>query len=141
MLGAAIKGVTVKLNYEVLGGDGVYGFATPLATLHAHNGWADRFLNTPRDGIRDAFVSVGGSPGWGVNLLAAYHDFSSDNLSYSYGSEWDLQASKKFDKNVTVTLKYANYNADTNATNVARNTASGQTRDVRKFWLQAELKF
>ena len=141
MIGADFKGVQVKLNYEILGGDGVYGFATPLATLHAHNGWADKFLNTPRDGIRDAFVSVGGSPGWGVNLLAVYHDYSSDNLSYRYGSEWNLQASKKFEKNLTVLVKYADYNGDVNASNVARNAAAALSRDIRKLWLQAELQF
>jgi len=141
MLGADYKGVQVKLNYEVLGGDGVYGFFTPLSTLHAFNGWADKFLTTPRDGIRDAFVSVGGSPGWDINLLGFYHDFSSDNLGYNYGKEWDLQASRKFDKNVTVLVKYAKYIGDTNATNVARNAAQALSKDISKIWLQAEISF
>lgn len=140
MLGADIKGVQVKFNYEVLGGDGVYGFTTPLATLHAFNGWADKFLNTPRDGLRDAFVSVGGSV-WGTQLLAVYHDYASDSGSYGYGKELNLQATKKIEKNLTLTLKYANYSGDTNASNVARNTAAALSRDIKKFWLQAELKF
>ena len=141
MLGADYKGVQVKFNYEVLGGDGVYGFFTPLATLHAFNGWADKFLTTPRDGIRDAFVSVGGSPGWGVNLLAVYHDFSSDNLSYNYGKEWDLLATKKIEKNLTLTVKYANYSGDTNTVNATRNATQALSKDIKKFWLQAELQF
>lgn len=140
MLGIDRGGVQVKLNYEVLGGDGVYGFATPLATLHAFNGWADKFINTPRDGIRDAFFSVGGSV-WGINFLAAYHDFSSDHLSYNYGTEWDLVASKKVAKNLTLTAKYATYNGDANATNVARNASAALAKDVDKLWLQAELQF
>ncbi|MCH7821975.1 MAG: hypothetical protein IIA07_08160 [Proteobacteria bacterium] len=30
------------VGYENLGGDGAYGFQTPLATGHAFNGWADQ---------------------------------------------------------------------------------------------------
>lgn len=140
MLGIDTKGIQLKLNYEVLGGDGVYGFATPLATLHAFNGWADKFLTTPRDGIRDAFVSIGGNV-WGTSLLAVYHDYSSDSLDYRYGSEWNLQASKKIEKNLTLTVKYASYNGDANSLNVARNTPASLPRDVEKIWLQAELQF
>ena len=140
MLGFEKKGVQLKLNYELLSGDGVYGFATPLATLHAFNGWADKFLNTPRDGIRDAFISVGGSA-WGTNLMVVYHDYSSDNLSYRYGSEWNLVASKKIKKYLTLTAKYATYNGDVNTSNVTRNAPAALSKDVDKFWLQAELQF
>ncbi|MHB8447295.1 MAG: alginate export family protein, partial [Rudaea sp.] len=45
------RGVTFKAGDEVMGGNGRYGFATPYATLHAFDGWADRFLTTPVDGI------------------------------------------------------------------------------------------
>lgn len=145
MLGVEYKGVQAKLNYEVLGGDGTYGFFTPLATLHAHNGWADKFLTTPRDGLRDTFISVGGTL-FGANLLALYHKYSSDNLSYDYGSEWNLQASRKFDKNITLLVKYANYSGDANATNTTRNPAAATspanlTKDISKIWLQAEISF
>lgn len=140
MLGAEKEGVQLKFNYEVLGGDGVYGFATPLATLHAFNGWADKFVNTPRDGLRDAFVSLGGTV-WGTNLLVVYHDYSSDHLSYRYGSEWNLLASRKIKKNITLTAKYASYNGDINDSNVARNMPTALSKDVDKFWLQAELQF
>jgi len=140
MLGFEKKGVQLKLNYELLSGDGVYGFATPLATLHAFNGWADKFLNTPRDGIRDAFISVGGNA-WGTHLLAVYHDYSSDNLSYSYGSEWNFVASKKIRKYLTLSAKYATYNGDVNAANVARNGPAALSKDIDKLWLQAELQF
>ena len=140
MLGFEKKGIQLKLNYELLSGDGVYGFATPLATLHAFNGWADKFLNTPRDGIRDAFISVGGSA-WGTQLMAVYHDYSSDNLSYSYGSEWNLIASKKIKKYLTLTAKYATYNGDVNTSNVTRNGPAALSKDIDKLWLQAEIQF
>lgn len=140
MLGAEIKGTQIKFNYEVLGGDGIYGFATPLATLHIHNGWADKFLNTPRDGLRDAFLGASGSI-WGTNLLGFYHEYSSDNLSYRYGTEWGFLATRKINKYLTLAVKYAAYNGDANATNVARNAAAALARDLDKLWLQAEFQF
>lgn len=137
-LGAEIKGVQAKLNYEVLSGDGVYGFATPFATGHAFNGWSDQFLTTPVDGLQDIFVTLEKS--WkGINWLLRYDRFSSDRGSYDYGSEWGVSAAKKVNKNLTLLAKYAAYNGDTNSTNVARNLAL--SRDLSKFWLQADFQF
>ena len=60
-VGAAFEPVTVKLGLEVLGSDsGQYGFATPLATLHKFNGWADLFLGTPAEGLEDRYISICG---------------------------------------------------------------------------------
>ena len=43
----------------MLGSDGgVAAFQTPLATLHAFNGWADLFLTTPARGLRAWWASV-----------------------------------------------------------------------------------
>lgn len=136
--GGEYNGIQIKLNLEVLSGNGVYGFATPLATLHAFNGWADLFLNTPKDGLRDLFISATKTL-LGVNLTAIYHDYTSDNLSYHYGTEWDLQATKKINKGLALTLKYAAYNGDTNNINATRNSALA--RDVDKLWLQADFQF
>ena len=45
--GLGIEAVTLKAGIESLGSDnGDYGFATPLATMHKFNGWADTFLAT-----------------------------------------------------------------------------------------------
>lgn len=137
-LGVDVDGWQVKANYEVLGGDGVYGFATPLATLHAFNGWADKFLITPADGIEDLFLTVGKTV-YEVALAAQYHAYSSDHLGYDYGTEWDLSATKKINKWFSVLAKYATYRGDSNASVVARNAAL--TQDVDKFWLQGELTF
>lgn len=137
-LGLEIQGFQAKLNYEVLSGDGVYGFATPLATLHAFNGWADQFLTTPKDGLRDVFVTVAKS--WaGINWFLRYDSFSSDHNGYDYGSEWDLSASKKLNKNLTVLVKYAAYSGDANTLNLTRNPVLAN--DLDKFWLQADFQF
>jgi hypothetical protein len=137
-LGVEVQGWQVKANYEQLGGDGVYGFSTPLATLHAFNGWADKFLVTPADGIEDIFLTVGKTV-YDVALAVQYHTFASDNLGYDYGTEWDLSAGKKINKSFSVLLKYATYSGDGNATVVARNLALSQ--DVDKLWLQADVTF
>ena len=52
--------VNVKLGLEVLGGDNGVGFKTPYATLHKFQGWADKFLTTPGDGIEDLYIGITG---------------------------------------------------------------------------------
>ena len=44
---------------ETLGGNGVAGISTPLATLHAFQGDADVFLTTPARGITDRYAKLG----------------------------------------------------------------------------------
>ncbi|MFT6903011.1 MAG: hypothetical protein ACJAXS_003232, partial [Colwellia sp.] len=59
--GYSFDAVTLKLGAEVLGSDdSMYGFSTPLATLHKFNGWADQFLGTPKEGLVDLYASVSG---------------------------------------------------------------------------------
>lgn len=140
--GALISGITAKLGYEKLGGDGTVSVQTPLATLHAFDGWADKFLITPKDGIDDAYVSVGKKM-YGIDLLAVYHDFSSDHLSYDYGTELDLSVGKKINKSLNLLLKYASYSGDKNAKNNAQNgsKAASPINDLDKVWLQADVTF
>lgn len=125
--GVEFKKVSGGIGYEVLGGDGTYGFSTPLATLHAFQGWADVFLSTPADGIVDRYVSVAGEIA-GIKLRAVYHDFSADEGSADYGEELDLVASRKFSKIYSVLVKYADYSADEFSV------------DTWKFWAQLGLK-
>lgn len=112
--GVGFKGITAKLGYEVLGSDnGNYGFLTPLATLHAFNGWADRFVITPREGLEDLYLSVGGKL-IGGQWLIVYHDFSADKPSPTVndlGSEIDLRYVYPFKKRYKAGIKYASYSA------------------------------
>lgn len=137
--GGILGSVTLKVNYELLSGDGAGDrFTTPLATLHPYQGWADKFLNTPSDGIEDIYVTFVAKP-FGAKFVAVYHDYNSDNDSYDYGSELNLLLTKSFKKHYTVGLKYAYYDADRNATNVARN--AGQSTDSTKFWAFIRFKY
>ena len=133
--GGKYAGWLAKVSYEVLEGDGTYSFQTPLGTNHAFQGWADKFLATPKDGIQDLYFTVVGKVA-GVKLVGVYHDLSSDEGSYDYGNEIDLLAQYTFLKHYTVGVKYADYNADNNSQNTG-----GTSKDIEKFWLYGMLKF
>lgn len=117
-------------GYEVLGSDdGTIGFATPLATGHAFNGWADVFLGTPADGLEDIYAFVGANLPGGVPVKVFYHKFDANDGSNDYGQEIDVVASKKFGKNWSVLAKYAYYDEE--------DVFAGRS----KFWLQGEFNF
>ena len=127
-LGVKLGAVTPQIGYEVLGGDGVFGFSTPFGTNHAFQGWADIFLNTPPGGIRDAYASLSGTTGK-FKLAAIYHEFSADQGGQNYGSEIDLLLARPITQRLSLLLKYADYQADDFAV------------DTRRYWLQAEYQF
>ncbi|HAV63274.1 MAG TPA: hypothetical protein DCY13_13030 [Verrucomicrobiales bacterium] len=129
--GTLFKRFTVGAGYEVLGSDNNQGFRTPLATLHAFNGWADVFLTTPAQGLRDLYGVLGVTLPGDVPLQFVYHKFDSDKMSQDYGSEFDVVISKKFYKNWTAMLKYAHYMGED----------APYAFDVDKFWAQVEFNF
>ena len=75
----------------MLGSDNGVGVKTPYATLHGFQGWADKFLTTPADGIEDFYLGLSGKLG-GVTLGATYHDFQAEESSADFGTEIDLVA-------------------------------------------------
>lgn len=133
-LGVNVKGITALVAQETLGGDGTSSFQTPLATLHPYNGFADKFLSTPVNGLVDSYAKVAGKVA-GFKVAAFYHDFKADKGGDAYGSEIDLLVAKKFAKIYTVGVKYANYDGDKNAATTALQT------DTSKFWVWANVKF
>ena len=81
----------LRAAYEVLGGSVDDGrITTPLATLHKFNGWVDKFLQTPPDGLTDAALGAGGRFG-AFDAQLALHDFGSDTAGLDYGREIDAQ--------------------------------------------------
>jgi hypothetical protein len=128
--GIQAKGITAKLGLEVLGADDDKGvaFSTPLATLHKFQGFADKFLGTPGDGIEDTYASVF-TKIMGAKVGVIYHDFEADEGSADYGDEIDFVVAKQVHKNVHLLFKYANYDADEHST------------DTQKAWLQLTVKF
>lgn len=131
--GFSYRGASIKLGYERLEGNGAAALQTPLATLHAFNGWADKFLATPPNGLRDLYVDVayrlGHGPLKGLLLRGMWHDFNSTVGSTGYGSEWDALASYPLDKRFTLMAKFAHYDA------------AGFATDTTKAWFSLEAKF
>jgi hypothetical protein len=127
--GIALTGVKLFLGNETLGSDGGnYGFQTQLATKHAFNGWADKFLSTPKTGLVDTYVKAAGAV-YGVGLLAMYHTFEADEGGADLGSELDLQATYALNATSNIGLKTASYSkGDSGA-------------DTDKVWIWAETKF
>lgn len=121
------------LGYEVLGGNGVTSFQTPLATVHAFDGWADQFLITPTEGLRRMYASAGVGIGK-ASLTAIFHDFSADAGPH-FGNEADLLASYPVLENFTLFAKFAAYFAD------QFPQVQGRATNVQRGWLYAEYKF
>jgi len=81
-------------------------FRTPLATLHAFNGWADRFLATPDRGLDDFYAGFTGGHGrYGWNLV--WHRFTTETGSDTLGDEFDASFSVKLHNTTSALFKFA----------------------------------
>jgi len=114
---------------------GGFAFQTPFATLHKFQGWADKVLTTPAQGITDYYASAGYvwkavGPFASLTATAAYHRFDSDVANIHYGDEINLQLVAKL-KKYTLLAKYADYQR--------KGAASfAGDADTKKLWLSVE---
>lgn len=125
------SGVTWRAGWEHLGGNGSHALQTPLATLHAFNGWADKFLVTPAAGLEDRYLAAGGALGHGATLskfkwALAWHDYRADRGGDGYGQEWNASLGFPVHGKLSGLAKLADYRSD------------GFARDTTKLWLQLE---
>jgi hypothetical protein len=108
--------VTATVGYEAMQGNGTVGFSTPLATIHAFDGWADMFLTTPANGLDNFYVKTSYKMPF---LASAFHidsasatvihrDSSTDRTDIGIGREWDGALEFGFDKALLL-LQYADY--------------------------------
>ena len=129
-LTGSYKQYSLGVGLEVLEGDGAKGFTTPLATLHRFQGWADKFLTTPSNGVEDRYVNAGLAfknvgPLETLSALASYHTYDAERGVGEYGSEINAQVQATW-KRFAGLVKYADYRADSLFT------------DTTKFWVQFE---
>ncbi len=111
------------------------GFKTPYATLHAWNGWVDRFLATPAKGLVDRYGQYRGKAGaWSFEV--SYHAFSAAQGGAAYGKETDALLGYKANAWLTLLLKAADYRADAETP-----TLGTANKNLKKLWIQAQLTF
>ena len=126
------NGLSLGVGLESLGGDGNsagMAFRTPFATLHAFQGWADKFLATPAAGINDVYLTAKFSVGpWKLQFI--YHDFSAESGSDDFGTELDLSAGRKLGDRYGLLLKAAFFNSDNDG-----------YADTNKIWLMLTAGF
>ncbi len=125
---------TVTAGGERLEGDGVRGFSTPLATLHAFQGWADVFLATPPDGVRDLYAGVSYATGpWPaqqpVIFTVVAHDFADDGGSVDFGSELNASVRLSLNERVSLEAKAAMFEGE-----------DPRFTDRTKFWFAVEYR-
>jgi len=123
--------VLAGAGWELLGSDNGAGFRTPLATLHAFNGWADVFLATPNAGLRDLYGFLQVTLPGQIPVRFVYHKFDSDAGSADFGQEFDLLASCRFGRHWTLLAKYAYYDGQD----------APYAFQVHKVWAQIEFNF
>jgi hypothetical protein len=140
-IGATFGGMSVTAGVEILDGDGVTGFTTPLATVHKFNGFADVFAGPSLglggglpEGLADYYLTVGFKAG-DVPVKLTYHSFDTARSGAFLGSEIDAVASYKVNEYVTLVGKLADYSANGGA------AVSYGTADKQVLTLEANLKF
>jgi hypothetical protein len=125
-LGVQRGDVFLRVEEERLSSNkGLYGFQTPLGTNHLFQGWADLFLTTPAQGIRDAYLTAGGKLGK-VALYGEYHRFRSDVGNIDFGHEIDVGITYPIRPYLIGKFEYANYSSA---------DAIAAKPDTRKIWL------
>ncbi len=128
--GLSLNPGSITLGYERLGSDHNVGFKTPLATLHAFDGWADLFLITPPAGLQDTYIKATANLPEKIAFAAYWHQFNTDLGNVRLGHEFDAQVSRKFGKYLTGLIKYANFRHESPA-----------YPNVQKFWTQIEFAY
>lgn len=137
----AEKPMIVKIGRELLGGNGINAVQTPLATVHAFNGWADKFVGapggtaTPNGGLQDTSLTlvVKGLVGKS-KLVFQYHDYQAETTVAgvkNYGTEWGALFAKPFTKEWLGLVKYASF----------KDGGDGFSFDTDKFWLMAQYTY
>jgi hypothetical protein len=92
------------------------GFKTPLATVHAFNGFADVTdpgrISGAHNGLTDVYVSHTIPIFCGIKWMNVLHAMGDNELSAGYGWEYDSVLTKKFDDHFTAIAKFAYFESE-----------------------------
>jgi hypothetical protein len=143
--GVGIDFLTIRIDQELLSSNNsLHAFQTPFGTNHLFQGWVDKFLATPRQGIQDTFVTA--TYRWDdVLFFADYHVFKSDKdfakvgggFGDKYGKEWNVAVTYNYNKNIMAKVEYGKYTEDDQYGPALAN----RIRDTDKLWLTAMYTF
>jgi len=146
-----------RIDQELLSSNNnKYAFQTPYGTNHLFQGWVDKFLATPRSGIKDTFVTATYKYG-DFLFFADYHFINADDdfntvgggtktNGSKYGKEWNVAATYNYSKNIMAKLEYGKFKEDDHYAPIANvaNSVPGnrnRIRDTEKLWLTAMYTF
>lgn len=113
------------------------GFVTPLATVHAFNGFADKFIGNRLglvdtwDGLADFYLGAS-TKVKDVVIKGKVHAFFDDSISDQYGWEVDLVAVKPINKNTKILAKAAYFIGEEGTT---------FSKDIQQFSIQLDYSF
>lgn len=92
------------------------GFQTPLATVHAFNGFADAFIGQritgTHGGLTNPYLSHSLPIFWGMKWTNTLHAFGDNSLSTDRGWEIDSVLVKKFNDQFTAISKLAHFESE-----------------------------
>ena len=155
--GVGIDNFSIRADHEVLSSNNSqYAFQTPFGTNHLFQGWVDRFLVTPRQGIEDSFVTAT-YKFQDFLFFADYHIIRSDEdfntvgggtatRGNRYGTEWNAAVTYNVNQNWMTKIEYGRFSEDDHyaaGANTANTVAGnrGRIRDSDKLWLTAMYTF
>jgi len=123
--GAGWRESVLRYDYEVKGSNGgLYGVQMPLTDFYAFNGWTLHFFNTPRQGLRDGWITL--KANWqNFTFYGESHRFRSDFGSIDFGNELDVGLTYAWNENTTLRLQHARYDPG----------AGTPDPTVRKVWI------
>jgi hypothetical protein len=103
---------SLTLGFESLGA----GFKTPLATVHAFNGFADAFIggriSGAHNGLANVYLSHTVPIFWGIKWTNVLHAMGDNEISAGYGWEYDSVLTEKFNDNFLTIAKFAHFESE-----------------------------
>ncbi|MDI1360695.1 alginate export family protein [Methylotenera sp.] len=142
--GVGFDAFNIRIDQETLSSnDGKFAFQTPFGTNHLFQGWVDKFLATPRQGIKDTFVTAT----YRLDdflFFADYHVINSDvdfakvggGTGDKYGKEWNVAVTYNVNSNIMTKLEYGKFTESDQYVATAN-----RIRDTDKLWLTAMYTF
>jgi hypothetical protein len=92
------------------------GFKTPLATVHAFNGFADAFIGGrvegTHNGLTDLYLSHTTPLFAGIKWTNILHAYGDNEFSTGYGWEYNSVLVKKFDDHFTAIAKFSQFESE-----------------------------